>query len=98
MEDTPYSNREIKEKFSFLAEKMDDHFDATTAVLIDIKEQTTRTNGRVRSLEGWRQFLLGAIAVLTAVFLPLSGWLASLALNNANKLAAVAATVHALNK
>lgn len=41
----------IKEKFENLEEKIETNFDAHTELLKDIKEQTTKTNGRVTELE-----------------------------------------------
>lgn len=35
--------------------------------IIEIKEQVRATNGRVKNLEMWRQFLLGAWAVLSII-------------------------------
>lgn len=37
----------------------------------DIKIQTTRTNGRVGSLETWRGVMIGGIAVITVLIVPL---------------------------
>ena len=35
--------------------------------LPDIKEQLKLANGRTRSLENWRNYLLGGMAILTAI-------------------------------
>ena len=37
--------------------------------IIDIKSQVRKTNGRVRSLEIYRSFLVGAISVLSFFFI-----------------------------
>lgn len=39
--------------------------------LLAIKEQTTKTNGRVTSLEQWKWMAVGAISILTALVLPI---------------------------
>ena len=36
-----------------------------------IKVQTTKTNGRVSSIENWRSFITGAISVLGALIVPI---------------------------
>lgn len=54
MEDKPYSNREIKLMLSEI------HKDIKSII-----EQTTKTNGRVTSLELWRSYIVGSLAVLT---------------------------------
>ena len=63
----PYSNRELDEKFGGIHDKLD-------AILT----QTTKTNGRVNSLEKnvdnlniWRGATAGAIAVIVALIVPL---------------------------
>jgi hypothetical protein len=93
MPDQPYSNRELDSKFAGLAGKIDaskdtmlDHMTdfqtSTSASLQEIKAQTTKTNGRVTSLEDelvrqqlWRAYITGALAVLTfflaMVFIPI---------------------------
>ena len=63
--DDPYSNREIKEFFNEIKKDLN-----------DIKTQTTKTNGRVSSLEQWKAYTTGAVAVLTLVVLPVLGYLA----------------------
>jgi len=35
-----------------------------------IETQTTKTNGRVSSLERWQSYVLGAVALLTLLVLP----------------------------
>lgn len=51
MTDSKYSEALLDEKFSTIEEKMDTHFEAHTSILKDIKEQTTKTNGRVTDQE-----------------------------------------------
>jgi len=47
------------------------------ALLKDILEQTKKTNGRVSQLENWKAFVLGAIAILTTLILPVVFMVAS---------------------
>jgi len=37
----------------------------------EIKIQTTKTNGKVRSLEIWRGYITGGIAILGAILIPI---------------------------
>ncbi len=72
MEDTPFSNREILAMFHSIDEKQDQ----TIA-------QTTKTNGRVTSLENkaieqaagariWRAVFATAITMLTGIIVPVA--------------------------
>lgn len=54
-----YSKREIDE---FMKDIKD--------TLQRIEMQTTRTNGRVSSLENWRGFITGGLAILTVLVVP----------------------------
>lgn len=60
MDELPYSNRELREKFHDIQE-----------ALHEILLQTKMTNGRVRALEKWQYGIIGAIGVLT----PLACWM-----------------------
>ena len=46
MTETPYTKRELDEKFSRVHEKLDEQ----TKVLVEIQKQTTLTNGKVRKV------------------------------------------------
>lgn len=60
--DPDYTNREI-----------DRMFQEIKVLLIDIKEQTTKTNGRVTKLEFWKE---GLMAKLTGIAATISvGWI-----------------------
>lgn len=63
--DTPYSNREINEKFNDIIVRLD-----------RIELQTTKTNGNVIGLKLWRAWITGALAVVSVVVLPILGYLA----------------------
>lgn len=56
-----YSNREL-----------DAHFKEIKATLERIEAQTTRTNGRVSSLEMWRSYVVGGLAIISAIILPIA--------------------------
>jgi len=62
MPEPDYTNREI-----------DRMFQEIKVLLIDIKEQTTKTNGRVTKLELWKE---GLMAKLTGIAATISvGWI-----------------------
>lgn len=65
-----YSNREIDMKFEAIQQHMKDSHASINEKLDAILTQTTRTNGRVSSLEKWRSYITGAVAVLTVLVLP----------------------------
>ena len=58
MPESDYSNREI-----------DRMFQEIKVLLMDIKEQTTKTNGRVTKLELWKE---GLMAKLTGIVVTIS--------------------------
>lgn len=57
MNEEPYKNREIDEKFEDIK-----------ASLIRIETQTTKTNGSVANLKIWRAYTLGFLAALSFAF------------------------------
>lgn len=59
-EEAPYTSRELKELFRELKEGND-----------RIEAQVIKTNGRVSSLESWKNFITGGMAVLTMFFVPI---------------------------
>lgn len=63
MGEKPYENREIR-----------DFFDDIRKTLDRIEKQTIKTNGRVSSLENWRSYTVGAMAVITLIIVPILGW------------------------
>lgn len=56
MPEVDYSNREIDRMFSEIKD-----------LLIEIKEQTTKTNGRVTKLEFWREGLMARLSGMAFV-------------------------------
>jgi len=64
-----------------IAELRRDLLDKQTGILPQIKEQTTKTNGRVTALEDdklaqatWNGKLMGGVIVLTVIAVPILGW------------------------
>ncbi len=72
---------DVNEKLDTLTEKATanivDHVSVNDALntiqktLTKVLEQTEKTNGRVSKLENWKAYILGAVAVLTALVLPI---------------------------
>lgn len=60
MNEKPFSNREIREKFEAV------HEDVRS-----ILAQTTKTNGRVNKLETWQSFMQGGLAILAILVVPI---------------------------
>jgi hypothetical protein len=48
-----------------------DSLSSINKTMNEVLEQTKKTNGRVSNLENWRAYILGAVAVLTALVLPI---------------------------
>jgi hypothetical protein len=73
-----YSNREIDLIIKGVTEHIDScttnqnyQLDSISAEVSKILAQTTKTNGRVTRLEGWRSFLVGAWIIVSGFVLPL---------------------------
>lgn len=98
----PYTNRELDAKFEAILSKQDEYFEAHTKVLVDIKEQTTKTNGSVALIKGsqkWQQgFMFAVGTMLMAIVVPALAYFAILAINNNAKLEAISALVQVLQK
>jgi hypothetical protein len=82
MDDAHYSNRELDQFFKAndahaealhqtLMQRMDVFESNTSTALMEIKQQTTKTNGSVASLKLWRAYLTGGMAVLTVLVIPI---------------------------
>ncbi len=72
--DTPYSNRELNEKFDSVHGKLDEMRDASDKSFTAILEQTTKHNGRMKKLELYVSYLQGAMAVVVIAIVPILGW------------------------
>ena len=59
MTDTAFSNRELTAKFDGIHEKLD-----------NLIIQTTKTNGRVSTLEKWQSYVIGFCAAISLLMLP----------------------------
>lgn len=75
-----YSNREI----DLMLNSLKDHIDVNHGVLLTtlkrIEDQTTKTNGRVKKLEIWRGMIIGAIAIISMIVIPLTVYAFNLAI------------------
>lgn len=71
MHEVDYSNREIDTKFFNLKEHIDENHQVVMETLDRIEKQTTKTNGRVSSLENWRSWIVGGLAVFAFLVIPL---------------------------
>ncbi len=60
MVELPYSNRELDHRFTEVSGKLD-----------LIIQQTTKTNGRVSSLERWQSYVLGFCAAVATLLIPI---------------------------
>lgn len=65
--DTPYSNREIRERWNDISGTLD-----------EIKIQTTKTNGTVADVNKWRERINGGAIVagvfMTVIVVPILAW------------------------
>jgi len=61
--------------------------------LKDIKEQTTKHNGRMKKLEVWRGYITGAISVLILIVLPSAVWSFKQIIETKELLSAIEITV-----
>ena len=78
MNDTPYTKRELDSHFTsikdlFLEHQKDDHdnFGDIKEILKDLTVEVRKTNGRVKALENYRWFLMGGIAVISVLLIPI---------------------------
>ena len=79
--DQDYSNREIDQMFCSVKDHIDSRHLAIMETLTRIEAQTIRTNGRVRRLEIWRGVIIGGIAIIVTVVIPLTVYAWNLALD-----------------
>lgn len=68
--DEPYTKREQDEWRRDVKDTLD-----------RIETQTKKTNGRVSSLEDWKSWAIGALAVFVPIFIVVSGYLINQSLN-----------------
>lgn len=70
----PYSNRELDTLLKGITAKIDEAAKDLAEQLDRIEEQTVKTNGRVSTLERWRSWATGALAVFTPVLIFVTAW------------------------
>ena len=61
----------IEAELCGLKELLEEKFDRNDKDHQEIIMQTTRTNGSVRSLQIWRGYITGAVAVLMTIVVPI---------------------------
>lgn len=67
-----YTNREIDAHFAKVNDKLASMSEQTHEKLVQILSQTTKTNGRVGSLETWQNRMIGAIGVILVLVVPVA--------------------------
>lgn len=65
------TNRELKIVLDSLKDHINEKIGDVQGDLSEINDRVKTTNGRVKTLELWKSFLLGAWAVTTAFVIPL---------------------------
>jgi hypothetical protein len=61
----------LLEKFDNLKQAVDRNFSSNQEAHDEIKAYQQYTNGRVKSLEIWRSFILGGLSIITLLVLPM---------------------------
>jgi len=61
----------LVERIEGLKNLINQRFEENHAANFRIEEQVKKTNGRVSSLEGWRNKMAGALLVISGVIVPL---------------------------
>jgi hypothetical protein len=59
MAEAQYKNREIDEKLSEIR-----------SLILEVRAQTIKTNGRVSSLENWKSYTIGFCACISVIIIP----------------------------
>lgn len=68
--DKPMGNAELRLTLASIESEIVE----TKGIAIETRVQTTKTNGRVTSLEKSKYVTMGAVGVLSAVVVPILGW------------------------
>ncbi len=64
-------NKELHTELCGLKDLMDERLRSVAETLMRIETQTTKTNGRVRSLEVWKGFMIGGMSILSILVIPI---------------------------
>ena len=70
-ENQEYTQRELEHFFRDLRSDLDEKHQEHTRQFSDLLVQAKITNGRVSKLENWRWAMIGGIAVLSAIVVPI---------------------------
>ncbi len=77
LEEIPYSNRELNEKFANLSSLIRDKHDDVMIKVVEVLTQAKMTNGSVAALKLWQARIIGALTVigfvLASIIVPLLG-------------------------
>ena len=71
-------HEENQRQFGAQREENQRRFDALDVAMGSISTKQDLTNGNVVSLQQWRYFISGAVAVIVVILLPMAGYLAKL--------------------
>ena len=83
------TNGELNLAMNNLKEHITENFKDVNEKLDTIGTQVVKTNGRVKNLELWRSFILGAMAILTSIGIPLILYIYHNEKSNAKDIAAM---------
>ncbi len=69
-----YSAREVDMIVDGIKNHVKSSLDEINNTLARVETQTVKTNGRVNSIESWKDYATGAMAVIIMCLIPLLGW------------------------
>ena len=90
MDEDRYNNRQLER---IIDQQSTDIKDYLAEVINPLTTQVTLTNGRVRSLEGYRNLLVGFCSCMVLIVIPTLAFLALQIFTNSNNIAALTAII-----